>query len=344
VWQDRVFLTVAFERGSRRAVHCLDRRTGKLLWSRSVEDRNPERTSAMTGHAAATPVTDGEHVVASFGNAGVVCHDTAGKRLWQRGLGEFDSELGLASSPIVQNGRVFLVCDHDGDRFTSFDSYLIALDVRTGKVLWKTDRPGLGRSWSTPLLVPVAGGKRELVVSAQDHLRAYDPEPGKPLWQVEGTTGWVAPSPVFGHGLIFAASGKNGPIVAVRPGEAKNGRVAWQHRTGGPYVCSPLLWGDHLYILNEQGLLACYQARTGALVYRERLQGKFTASPVAGDGKVYCTSEAGETFVLRAGPRFEILARNPLNEYCLASLAISGRELFVRTERHLFCIGVSAGR
>jgi outer membrane protein assembly factor BamB len=339
VWGDRIFLTAAREHGGWRVVHCLDRGAGTIVWSREVEDLNPERASSMTGHAASTPATDGRHVVAFFGNAGVACYDFNGKRLWHRRLGEFDSELGLASSPVLYRDRVVLVCDHDGDRFTSFDSFLIALDLETGKDVWKTERRGLRRSWSTPVLVPGVQGKPEVVVSAQDHLRAYDPETGRQLWQAAGLTGWVAPSPVFGHGLIFATSGKDGPTLAVRPSGTGEVRPAWQHAKGGPYVCSPLLYGDYLYLNNEQGVLSCYQARTGQLQYRERLDGKFTGSPVAGDGKVYFTNEAGTTWVVKAGPTFAVLARNALGEYCLASPAIAGGSLFIRTEEHLFCVG-----
>jgi outer membrane protein assembly factor BamB len=143
---------------------------------------------------------------------------------------------------------------------------------------------------------------------------------------------------VFGHGLIFVTSGKDGPTLAVRPGgrgDVTDSRVAWRHKLGGPYVCSPVQYGDYLYVHTEQGLLSCYQATTGKLQYRERLEGKFIASSVAGDGKVYFTNEDGTTFVVKAGPRFELLARNALEEYTLASPAIAGGDLLLRTEKHL---------
>ncbi len=342
IWDDRIFVTSSFEKGSRRAVHCLDKKTGKILWSREIKDQNPERTSSMTGHAASTPVTDGKRVVAFFGNAGVVCYDFTGKQLWHRSFGEFDSELGLASSPVICRDRVILVCDHDGDRFTSFESFLVALDLETGKELWKTERRGLERSWSTPILVPRGNDKQELVVNAQEQLRAYDPETGKELWRVNGMTGWVTPSPVFGYGLIFVTSGKNGPVLAVRPGgdgDVTKSHIVWKEDRGGPYVCSPLLYGDYLYVHDEQGIVRCYEAKSGKLVYRERLDGKFTASGVAADGRLYVPNEDGTTFVIKAGPKFEILAKNPLEEYTLASMAISGGQLFLRTEKHLYCIG-----
>ncbi len=345
VWGDAVFVTSALEDGTRRVVHCLDRRTGAVRWSREIRDENPERTSALTGHAAATPAVDGARVVAFFGNAGAGCYDFEGRPLWRRRFGNFDSELGLASSPVLHGGSVLLVCDHDGSRFTSFDSFLIALDAATGETRWKADRPGLERSWSTPI-VATAGGGPELVVSAQDEIRAYDPATGRPLWRVGGMTGWVAPSPVFGKGLVFAASGKDGPTLAVRPGgrgDVTATHVAWREARGGPYVCSPLLYGDHLYVHDEHGILTCRDAAGGRVLYRERLKGKFTASAVAGDGKVYFTNEEGTTFVVRAGGEFAVVAENRLDEACLASPAVSRRALFVRGKRHLFCIRSGPG-
>lgn len=326
---DSVFVTSAFEKGARRALHCLDRRTGKLRWQREAKDGNPEIASAVTGHAAPTPATDGTRVVAWFGNAGLVCHDFAGERLWIRSLGEFVSELGIASSPIIHQGAVILVCDHDGSRPRSFDSFITAVDLKTGKTLWQTDRPGLERSWSTPIVVG-----SDLLINAQDELRAYDPATGKELWKVPGMTGWVTPTPVFGKGMVFATSGKDGPTIAFKPG----GRVVWHEKRGGPYVCSPLLMGDQLYVHDETGILVCRNAADGKELYRERLKGKFTASAVAGDGKLYFTNEAGATYVVKAGPAFELLAVNRLDEEVLASPAISRGALFIRTEKHLYCI------
>ncbi len=346
VWHDRIFLTAAFDKGARRAVHCLDRAGGRILWTREIADPDPELASAMTGHAAPTPATDGAHVVAFFGNAGMVCYDFAGKQLWRRKLGSFNSELGLASSPLLAHGRVFQVCDHDGDRFTSFDSFLIALDVRTGAVLWKTERPGVYRSWSTPLLLGATYG-RDLIVCASEQVRGYVAATGEEHWRLQGLTGWVAPSPVFADGKVFAASGKNGPVLAIRPGgkgDVTDRAVLWKQRAGGPYVCSPLAVGDFLYVHNEDGILCCYAAATGKLQYRERLEGKFYASAVAGAGRLYLTNDGGRTYVIALGSHFQLLERNDLGEYCLASPALSGGEIFIRTEHHLYCIGSSRTR
>ena len=327
---DLVIVTSALESGGRRVVRGLDRWTGATRWTLETKDPNPERTSAITGHAAATPATDGARVVAVFGNAGIVCADPSGARLWHRTLGEFDSELGLASSPVLHDGRVYVVCDHDGDRRKTFDSYLAALDLRSGEVVWKTERPGLFRSWSTPILF---GG--ELIVSGQDEVRAYDPATGRQLWSVAGMSGWVTPSPVAGKGVIIAVSGKDGPTVALRPG----GAIAWREERGGPYICSPVLYGDLLYVVDESGRLICRDAGSGKERYRERLRGTYKSSPVAGDGKVYFTNEEGTTTVVKAGPEFRVLAENRLGEECLASPAISRGAIFLRTRTRLWCIG-----
>jgi outer membrane protein assembly factor BamB len=352
VFGERIFLTSAEDDGTKRIVRCLDRHTGRIVWTKSIGDKNPEPTSALTGHAAATPVTDGKRVIAFFGNAGAVCYDFAGKRLWRRSLGEFESELGFASSPVLVGDRVILVCDHDGDRFSTFDSFLIALDAQTGKTAWKTQRRGLFRSWSTPIVV-VAGagpmgspagrkaGRKELLVCGQDALRAYDPDTGRELWKVTGLTGWVTPTPVFAEGLILLTCGKTGPVLAVRPGgtgDVTKSHVVWKHERQGPYVCSPVCYGGLLYVHNEAGLLSCYEARTGTLVYRKRLGGRFYASSIAGDGRVYISNDAGRTHVIRAGRRFEVLARNELKEEILASPAVAGNDLLLRTRKHLYCI------
>ena len=339
---DRIFLTCAFDGGIRRCVLCLDRRDGAQLWSREITDDNPEVTSALTGHAAHTPAVADGRVVAMFGNAGVACYDLDGNLQWHRDLGEFETELGLASSPVIYDGVVYVVCDHDGKWYKTFDSYLIALDLKTGEARWKTDRRGLFRSWSTPILVPAAECATELVVSAQDELRGYDRQSGELLWQVQGTAGWVTPSPVFGDGVIYATSGKDGPTIAVRPGgrgEVTETHVIWRQERGGPYVCSPLLYQVRLYIADEHGFLRCLDARTGEESYRQRLGGKFTASPVAAEGRVYLTNEAGTTFVVRDGPEFELLATNEFGEECLASPTISQGAMFYRTGKHLYCIG-----
>jgi outer membrane protein assembly factor BamB len=191
VWESRVFVTSASRGGERRWLHCLDRDSGNPLWKRELADENPEFTSPLTGHAASTPVTDGESVYAWFGNAGIVCFDFSGHQKWHRKLGEFQTELGLASSPVIHGDLVYLLCDHDGDRFRTFDSFLMALNKHTGDVQWRAERPGLFRSWTTPL---VRAQQNELVVAGEKQLRGYDLAKGNELWHVAGLLEWVAPS------------------------------------------------------------------------------------------------------------------------------------------------------
>lgn len=337
---DRVYLTAAHELGRRREIVCLDRDTGRVEWRREIQDDDPEAASSLTGHAAATPVGDDTRVIAAFGRAGLVCWSAAGELLWRFDLGQFDSELGLASSPILVDGLAILVCDHDGDRFRSFDSYLLAVDVQTGRERWRTPRPGLYRSWSAPLALPGKDGGFRLLVHAQDGLRAYDGRTGKLQWQVPTDAGWVTPSPVQADGLAFVASGKNGPLMAIRPGDSVPAprRVAWRHDRAGPYVCSPLVYRGRLYVHDESGILTCYDAPTGRREYRARLDGKFYASAVAGDGKLYFASEEGALHVVAAGPEFKRLASNELDSGCLASPALADRSLFIRTHTRLWRI------
>jgi outer membrane protein assembly factor BamB len=339
VWEDRLWVTSAERLGERRWLHCLHRTTGQIVWSRHIDDPSPEISSALTGHAASTPVTDGRHVYVFFGNAGLYCFDVDGRQIWHQKLGDFETELGLATSPILFNDLVILVCDHDGDRFRSFDSFVVALDKRTGETRWRAERPGLFRSWSTPLVVPAARG-HELVVAAQDHVRAYDVQTGKPAWSLEATTGWVAPSPVYVEGRIFVASGRAGPVVALRaaPGETQE-RQIWRIESVGAYVCSPLVYEGRVWLHNEDGIVHCYAAADGRLLGKSRLEGRFYSSAVAGDGKIYLTNIDGVTYVLRSADDFEVLRRNALHEECLASPAIAGRALFLRTRNRIYCIG-----
>ncbi len=334
----RIYLTAAHEKGARRVVLALDAATGKLLWQREFRDADPERSSALTGHAAPTPATDGRHVVAFLGNAGVVCLDRDGRLLWHKPLGGFDCELGLASSPMLHGGRVFLTCDHDGDRFTSFASYLVALDLATGKEVWKAERREQGRSWATPLIMPMTSDRHELIIAGDNGVRSHDPATGKLLWSVAGLETWVAPSPIRAGAVVIAASGRNGPVLAIEPGKPEGKRLLWKKRNGGPYICSPVVWGDLLYLPHETGLLLCVELATGREVYRERLDGKFLASPLAVAGRLYWTDETGTTRVIRAGRKYEELASNPLGEEVRASPALVEGVLYLRGEKHLYAI------
>lgn len=341
VVRGRLYVTSAQDDGLERSVHALDAASGTLLWTRNIASDSPEVASSVTGHAAATPASDGEHLVSSFGNAGLFCHDARGALLWHHDLGEFETELGIAASPVIHRGRVLLVCDHDGDRFSSFDSYLLALDIETGEEAWKTPRSGVYRSWSTPIVVAEAG-REELVVCAEEEMRGYDPQSGSLLWNVRGLTSWVAPSPVYDSGRIFMTSGKAGPILAVRPGgegDVTATHVAWREERTGAYFISPVVYEGRLWVLRSNGVLTCHRAESGDLIFRGRLEGKFTASPIAGAKKVYFTAEDGTSWILRSADELSIEGRSSLDEYTVASPAVSEGRLFFRTETRIFCIG-----
>jgi outer membrane protein assembly factor BamB len=235
---------------------------------------------------------------------------------------------------------------------TQTGSFLLAADIKTGRTLWKTAREELP-SWGTPT-VYTGAGRAEIVTNASNFIRGYDPRTGRELWRLGGSSKITAPTPIFSGDLIVVASGRRpeAPIFVIRAGasgditlakgESANKSVAWSRQGRGSYMPTPLIYRGHLYVLSNQGVLDCYDLRTGAEVYRERLPhqgGGFSASPVAADGRIYLPGEDGEMFVVRAGTKFELLARNSMGELLLATPAISGGMMYVRTQHHLFAIG-----
>jgi outer membrane protein assembly factor BamB len=383
VWGDRVFVTTAvssdpkteFKPGLYGAgtaskdvskhswrVYCLDRRTGKVLWERTACAGVPKvKRHIKASHANATPATDGKRLVVSFDSEGLYCYDLAGKRLWKQDLGILDAgafndpetQWGAGSSPVLYKGLVLVQCDRQKD------SYLAAFHLDTGKRAWRTPRDE-PPSWGTPTVYE--GPKRpELITNGTNHIRGYDPLTGKELWRLARNSHITVPTPVVGCGLIFVTSGYRPvqPIYAIWPGATgdislKEGRdssasVAWSKVRGGPYMPTPIVYGDYLYTCSNNGTVACYEARTGKQVYRRRLGGSdaYTASPVAADGRLYFTSEEGRLRVVKAGPSFQLLAVNDMGESCMATPAISAGMLFVRTRHHLHGIGrppAKAGR
>jgi outer membrane protein assembly factor BamB len=371
VWQDRVFVTTAvssrpdasFKRGlygegdasddvtsQQWKLLCLDRRTGKLLWDRIAYEGTPKEKRHMKAtYANSTPATDGEVVIAYFGSQGLYAYDTAGKALWRRDLGRLnvgaydlpEYEWGTASSPIIYGEAVILQCDQQKG------SFLEAFDRKTGRTLWKSERDELP-SWGTPA-VDAENGRAELITNGSNFVRGYDPATGKELWRLGGSSKISAPTPVFADGMIVVASGRRpeAPIFAIRAGAAGDitGNahwVAWQKQQRGPYMPTPLIYGGYLYILGNAGVFDCYKLATGEEIYRERIphQGSgFSGSPVASDGRIYLPSEDGDVFVVKAGPHFELLQKNEMGEPLMATPAISGGLLLVRTQHHLWGIG-----
>jgi outer membrane protein assembly factor BamB len=342
VWNDRIFLTTALDDG-RAAVLSFQRADGKLLWQAVGPDRTSEYLHPKNSPASPTPTTDGTRVYAFFGNKGMMAVDFSGKILWHRSLGTFGNYHGTAGSPLLYKDKLILFEDHSGG--TSGGAFIAALEARTGRTLWRTERQG-SVGWSTPVAIR-AGDHDEVIVSSQHRVHSYDPDTGRELWTCRGNLFEVIPTPVVGHGLVFCSSGRAGPTLAIRPGgrgDVTDTHVAWQSPRGSPFVPSPLLYGDHLYVINDMASIAtCFEAATGKVMWQGRLgvatREGFSASPVGADSKVFFTNDDGETFVLRAGPKFDLLHVNRLNAQTLASPALVGGRWYFRTDRHLLAIG-----
>ena len=321
-------------------VQAFARTDGKLLWEHRMEAAG-ELPGVHDKHnmASSSPVSDGRMVYAWFATGQIVALDRAGKVVWSRHLGReispFDINWGHSSSPALHGDLLLLLCDHQPA------SYLLAVDKETGKQVWKADR-GRGRtSYSTPLVVN-AGGRSEVIVNSSERVDAYDARDGTLLWHVGGTNQFPIPVASYEDGMLYMSRGyRSGPYMAVRPGgrgDVSATHVAWQVPTGAPYVSSLVQYRGRVYMANDVGVLTAIDAKTGQRVWQERTAGVFSASPVAADGKVYFVSETGETIVLSTtGPA--IIARNDIGERALASPAIAGGRLFIRTDGHIFAIG-----
>ena len=322
-------------------VEALRRSDGKRVWEYRMEATG-DRPDNHEKHnlATPTPVTDGKRVYAWFGNGQLVALDLKGREVWKRHLGEkqgsFMNQWGHGSSPALYKGSVILLCDHRPV------SYLLALDAETGKEKWRVDR-GRGRvSHSTPVVVAGPKGD-ELLVNSDQRIDAYDPATGESLWHAGSERQTPIPSAVSHGGVIYLSRGyRNSDILALKPGgrgDVSESHLQWRMANGGSYVPSIVQYQGLLYMTNEVGVVTCADAATGQAVWKERLGGIFFASPVAADGKIYMLSETGEMFVLRAGRKAEVLAKNDLGERFLASPAVSGGRIFLRGDGVVFGVG-----
>ena len=375
VWGDTVFVTTAvssdpsapFRHGLYGDVEpskdmtphswrllAIDKRTGKVLWDREAHRGVPKtKRHPKSSQASCTPATDGKVVVALFGSEGLYAYDMGGKLLWKRDLGRLDAgwffdpdyEWGAASSPILYKDLVIVQADRQED------SFVAAFRLKDGEPAWRTARDEIP-SWGTPTVYQ-GPPRDELVTHATKFIRAYDPATGKELWRLGPNSEVTTPTPIVAHGLIFVTNGYRGvqPIYAIRPGGSgdltlsgdatSSASIAWSTKRGGPYTPTPVVYGDLLYTLSNQGVLAAYQAKTGERLYQERVAGKggaFSASPVAADGKLYLAGEDGEVFVVKAGPKPDLLATNPMGEVLMATPALSDGLVIVRGLKHLFAI------
>ncbi len=375
IWGDKLFLTTAVSQDKKasfqpglygsgkasedRSVHtwnvvCIDKRTGKTLWTRTAAQGKPiDKRHIKATYANATPATDGKHVVAMFGSQGLFAYTIDGDLLWKHDLGRLDVgaynapqyEWGSASSPIIYRNMVIIQCD------TQKQSFIRAIDLKTGKTVWNTQRDELP-SWGTPTIVR-GPDRDELVTNGSNYIRGYDPMTGREHWRLGGSSKITAPTPVYGDNFIVVASGRSPerPIFAIRrgakgditldSGETANKFVAWSKTRRGPYMPTPLIYQGRVYTLGNSGIVACYDLQTGQEAFIERLDGTsngFSASPVAADGRLYLPSEDGEVVVLQAGGELKTLARNNIGEPIMATPAISDNTLFIRGSQHLFAI------
>lgn len=344
VWGERVFVTQAGSGGKERLLLAFNRRDGMLLWKRGVEYGDPEPSHEDNPYCSASPATDGERIIAIYGSAGVYAYDLDGKELWRRDLGKLHHIWGNAASPAISGELCFLNCG-PGER-----TFLIALDKRTGKTAWQVDIPGGSEgggdskswtgSWSTPLLRPE--GRDELIISYPQHLRAFRPQTGEELWSCDGLGRLVYTSPVAGEGVIVGLSGFMGPGLAVRSGgkgEVSATHRLWRHDKAQQRIGSGVIWKGHFYTVNEPGVAECLELATGKTVWRERLGGTCWSSAVLAEENIYVPDQSGDCHIIRALPRFERIAKNSLGETIRASIAVSQGNLFIRTYKHLWCIG-----
>jgi outer membrane protein assembly factor BamB len=350
VWGKRVFLTQAAE--NRRMLMCFNRADGKLLWQSGVTYPEKESTHETNPLCSASPVADGERVIASFASAGLYCYDFDGKELWHRDLGRQAHIWGNGASPII-HGDLCTLNFGPGER-----TFLIAVNKKTGETVWQVDEPGgdsgqekpgekpnwVG-SWSTPIVIKV-NGREELIMTWPRRAAAYDPKTGQELWTCGGLNPLVYTSPLYSEGTIVAMGGFMGVSLAARAdgnGDVTQTRRLWHHPKTKQRIGSGVIHNGHIYILNDPGVAECYELKTGKLVWEERLAGKGPdnsswSSIVLADGRLYVINHSGDTFVLKASPKFELLATNSLGETDNASLAVSDDDIFIRTHKALWCI------
>lgn len=351
VWNDLIFLNVAVDNNTLE-LWCLNRNTGQLVWKQHLSDGNSrQRKQNMS---SPSPVTDGVKVWVITGTGILKAFDFQGNNLWtrdiQKSYGAFGLSWGYASSPLLHSGAIYLQVLH-GMR-TNAPSYLLSIDAETGKTIWRVQRfteaiRESPDSYSTPTLLQY-DGTEEIIVTGGDAVTGHALTTGEELWRADGLNPTrqrnyrIVASPIVYDGLIYAPT-RVRPLLALRPGgrgNVLNTNVIWS-TNNGPDVPTPITDGQYFYIINDQGIVYVHNAKTGELVYgRKRINpGTYSASPVLADGKIYITNEAGLTTVLKTGPTFEELSRNPLNDYCLSSPAISDGQIFIRTAKYLWAIG-----
>ena len=357
IWNDRIFLVSCLEEEHDRVLLCLDRKTGKSFWQKSVLRSPLEKKHALNSYASSTPTTDGELVYVTFlegtqaGEAkgaqmAVAAYDFAGNQKWLVRPGPFSSVHGYCSCPVLFEDKLIVNGDHDGD------AYLVALDKSTGATIWKTPRENRTRSYCTPIIREI-DGRTQMLLSGSKCVASYDPHDGSRHWIIDGPTEQFVASLVYTHGLVFVTGGfPDLHVMAINPagkGNVTDSNIVWRH-TGkmASYVPSPIAVGDYILVASDFGLATCLDAATGGVQWSKQLSRHFSASLVEAGGLVYFLDDAGVTHVVKPGKEFNAVAINKLfdptesgelQDSCSASPAISQGQIFLRTEKALYCIG-----
>jgi outer membrane protein assembly factor BamB len=340
---------------NRRTLMCFERKTGKLLWQQGPVYSEAETTHETNPQNSSSPVTDGERVIAWFGSAGLYCYDLDGAELWQRDLGRQKHIWGWGSSPVLSGDFCYL------NFGPGEPSFLIAVDKKTGRDVWRVtepnansgeskpgqDKPVWAGSWSTPIVI-TSGQRQELIVAWPNRVEAFDPKSGREFWKCAGLNPLVYTSPLYDKDtkIVVAMGGYMGMALAVKAGgsgDVTQTRRLWHHPKTKQRIGSGVIYENHIYILNDPGIAECFQLETGKLVWEERLRGPAPksdnwSSMVASAGKLYAVNQGGDAFVLKAAPQFEVLATNSLAEPTIGSMAVSDGDIFLRTHRALWCI------
>jgi outer membrane protein assembly factor BamB len=367
IWGDKIFVTTAVPTGSPAAkpapqpqgrgagggtgagiehkfvVLCLDRNTGKVLWERVATVATPHEGhhNRYGSFASHSPITDGKHVYAFFGSRGLYCYTLDGKLVWQKEFPALRMRMafGEGLAPTLDGDTLYVSQDHEGG------SFALALDRNTGKEIWRVPRDE-GSSWSQPLML-THNGRKQLVVSASNKVRAYDPATGKVIWECAGLGGNVIPAPVTAGGVVYVMSGHRNPnAMAIRLGREGDltgtDAIVWANDRGNSYTPSPVLFDNKLYFVSDNGLLSCLNFLTGGPYYRQQRLPQpynFKASPVGANGKLYLSTETGDVVVVKMGETYEVLATNTLKDQSfIATPAIAGGSLYLRSQEALYCI------
>jgi outer membrane protein assembly factor BamB len=344
VWGNRVFIVSALEVSQDRVLLCLDRDTGRILWQRTVLQAPPEKKHALNSFASSTPATDGELVYVAFLDKAqmlVAAYEFNGDQRWLVRPGIFSSMHGFCSSPVLFEDKVIVNGDHDGD------SYLVALSRADGRTLWKTPRQNKTRSYCVPIIRELAG-RTQMVLSGDKSVASYDPRTGRMHWILDGPTEQFVASPVHSErtGLLYITGGfPDHHILALKPDGAGNitalDKIVWRTTKGVAYVPSPIIAGDWFLVVSDGGVAHCFDAKTGALAWAERI-GECHASLVSANGLVYFLNDNGVMHVVRPGANYDLVARNELGEKTYASPAISDGRMFLRGFKNLYCLSPGA--